>query len=155
MTLLRLETRRRHRRRGVALFPVVVCLVIATLLCGALVQTTRVRRLRGRDEAHRLQADWLAASALARARSRLAADPNYAGETWQLSPSDLAGPDPGRATIRVEMIANQSAGRRVVVVATYPAADVGRAQKTLSATLRTGTTPKPADAATKAKKEAK
>ncbi|MDE2507194.1 MAG: hypothetical protein KGM43_08295, partial [Planctomycetota bacterium] len=55
----------KHRlgRRGVALFPVVVCLVIATLLCAALVETARVRRARGRDEARRLQADWLAASA--------------------------------------------------------------------------------------------
>ncbi len=142
----------KHRpgRRGVALFPVVVCLVIATLLCAALVETARVRRARGRDEARRLQADWLAASALGRARARLAADPRYAGETWTPSPADLALPDPGRATIAVESVANQPGRRRVVVVATYPDADEHRARKTLAVLL-----PVDKPARSEAKKEAK
>ncbi len=134
MTISR--TTRAHARRGVALFPVLVCLVIAGILCAELVRSVTARRLWVREHARRSQADWIAASALERARTALRGDVAYKGETWTLTPTDLDGPDDARAVIEVSPEPGRADVRRVVVRATYPASSVTAAQRTLTTLIK-------------------
>ncbi len=75
---------RRPPRQGVALIPALVCLVLVGMLCALALRTTHTQRVVGIAEHRRLQAEWLAESGLARAAARLAADPSYKGETWDV-----------------------------------------------------------------------
>lgn len=76
------------------------------------------KQLRGQQD--RAQAIWLAEAALERAAVRLAADPSYVGETWQLPPQRLDGRRAGRVAIVVEPLSGQPRQRLVRVVADFP-----------------------------------
>jgi Tfp pilus assembly protein PilX len=81
---------------------VLVCLVVAAMIGGALLRTGLVQRRRIQMEERRLQALWLAESGLERAAARLADAHDYRGETWEVPAADLGGPWPGTVTIAVE-----------------------------------------------------
>jgi hypothetical protein len=126
-------------RRGAVVVVVIVCLVVITLLCGALLRTGLARRAQVRSEERRLQADWLAESGLERAAARLASDAGYAGETWELSPKDLDGVAPGVVRIVVEPLEGRPRGRRVRVQADYPRDPPLRARRSRHWVVELGT----------------
>lgn len=111
----------RPRRRGLALVPALACLVLVTMLCGAMLKLVQTHRGAARDEERRMQAEWLAESGAARASARLAADDSYKGETWDIPTATLDGA--GRVTIVVEAVEKAPGRRRVRVEADYPSGD--------------------------------
>ena len=103
------------RRPGMVMLMALLVISLAAVsaaLCAQ--QHIQVRRQSVR-EAHARQAQWLAESALSRARAALADDANYEGETWQPE-SDV----PAQAIIVVtKNEADQS--RQITIDAQYPA----------------------------------
>ena len=65
------------------------------------------------------QADWLAESGIECAAARLAADPKYRGETWNVSAAELGGRDDGTVAIRVEDLPGRPGSRAIRVEADY------------------------------------
>ena len=121
-------TTRRPDRRGLAILPAFVCLILVTLFCGVLLKLAASHRLLVRSEQKRLQADWLVQSGLERAAARLAADAGYRGETWEIAAKEMAAGAPGVVRIAVEPIEKASNRRRVRVEADYPRDDTLRAR---------------------------
>jgi Tfp pilus assembly protein PilV len=102
---------------------VLLAVAMAMVIGWARVAVVQIRQAHAAED--QLQADWLAESALARAGAKLAANPDYQGETWQASATELdrstatAG---GVTLITVEPIADRPTARRVSVRADFPAA---------------------------------
>jgi hypothetical protein len=117
------------KRRGLVSVAVIVCLLIITMICGALLRIGLAERRLIQDEERRLQAEWLVESGLERAAERLATSGNYEGETWKIPASELNGPAPGVVRIVVETPASQPRRRRVRVEADYPANSDSRARQ--------------------------
>jgi Tfp pilus assembly protein PilX len=109
-----------RKRRGAVLIVAMVCVAVATAAMISLVRLAMAQRNRLGAEALRLQCAWLAESALERAAWRLAADPKYPGETWNLPADTFGGSDPAAVTIQVEPIPEQPMRRLVRVRADYP-----------------------------------
>jgi type II secretory pathway pseudopilin PulG len=99
---------------------VLVALLIVMLLGAALANAFIARRQLVRHSEQQQQAFWLAESAMQRAVYRLANDPEYQGETWQVPADDLGGTYVGVAIIQVDAIAEADTERRITVEATYP-----------------------------------
>ena len=68
---------------------VLVCLIILTLISGAILKASVAHRQLAASQEHRLQAEWLAESGAQRAMARLGRDRDYAGETWSIGVDDL------------------------------------------------------------------
>ena len=110
----------RPERRGSAIVAVVVCLVAITTICGALLRVGLEERRILRGEEHRLQAEWLAESGMARAVARLAESDDYDGETWEIPANALGGASPGLVKIVVTDVKSEPRHRLVTVQADYP-----------------------------------
>ena len=125
VTLNRFETRlmtspiatRRTSRKGAALVVAMACLVVLGLALATTMKTMAAQHTRLALQGRILQADCLAESAARRAAAQLAADADYQGEAWQLTPADLAGPRGANVTIRVRAIENEPAQRQIDIVA--------------------------------------
>lgn len=115
-------TRKPIRRRGLALIPALACLALVGLLCAATLRMAHTQRSAAADEERRMQTEWLAEAGLARAAARLAADPGYHGETWDVTLDDSAGV----VRIAVEADDARPGRRRVRVEADYPRGDTPR-----------------------------
>jgi hypothetical protein len=87
------------------------------------------------EQACQVQAAWLAESGLERAAWRLAAEADYAGETWALSADQLAAADPAVVQIRVETMPEQPHRRVVHVQADYPDHPQHRARESKQAVV--------------------
>ena len=130
----------RGRRRGAALVIVLILLLAVMVIVGSLVcmLLAEHRRLRGYDD--RLQAMWLAESALQRASAQLARSAEYSGETWSVSAESLGGNRDGSVEILVQSVAGEPDARRVQVTADYPADPLHRKRYskeiTISLTIR-------------------
>jgi len=137
--------RQRHpnRRRGLTLVPALVCLVVASLLCAALIKKAHTQRELVRSAEHQVQAEWLAESGLERAVARLAADRAYPGETWNI-PSDMLGNQgAGTGVVRIVVSSvNEPTARKVWVEADYPSGDESRARQSRTLTVDLGPDPK-------------
>ena len=135
---------KRTQRRGLAIIPVLVTLVLVTLYTGILMRQVANRRSTYRDEERRMQAEWLAESGLARASARLDADRLYKGETWEIPAGELGGL-PAVVRITVEPVNDRPARRRVRVESDYPRGDAPRARmsKTLTFELKPETPGEP------------
>ncbi len=107
-----------QRRRGVVMVMVIVCLVVATVVCGLLLKTAVLARESADAQHHRVQARWLAESGIERAAARLAQDARYSGETWTLPAAEL--PHGGLVRIAVESPRGRAGARLVRVEARYP-----------------------------------
>lgn len=118
----------KRRNRGAVLIVVLVCFVVAASLFVLVARHAGVERRASETRLWTLQAQWVAEAAVERAVARLAADANYQGETWTLSPADLAGGAGARAVIHVERAADRPDGRRIRVEAEYPNDPVHRAR---------------------------
>ena len=110
----------RRPRRGIVLIALMIFLAVAMAMVLAWLKLAGLERRQLRSLQAQAQATWLAESALQRAAARLAADPQYSGETWKLTPADLGGRDAGEVVIRVDAIADQPAERSIIVQADYP-----------------------------------
>ena len=109
------------KRQGAVLMAVVVCLFVIGLVGANLLTTLMSRERQMRIEQHRMQAFWLAESAIDRARARLRESPDYNGETWQpsLTRPVAGGALQAEATIRIQR--RQAAPQLLVLVETkYP-----------------------------------
>jgi Tfp pilus assembly protein PilX len=126
------------RRPGAVTVAVLVCLVVAAMIGGALLRTGFVQRRRIQMEERRLQALWLAESGLERAAARLADAPDYRGETWEVPAADLGGPWAGTVTIAVETTNAPPSRRTVRVQADYPNGAEPRARHHTQAVLDPG-----------------
>jgi len=109
-----------HRRRAVAALIVLLAIAIAVVVFGSLLKTARIAHRAGTDEAAQAQAEWLIESAIERAARKLADDPGYRGETWNLSAKQLGLPEKGLVVITVETSDDQSNERAVHIRADYP-----------------------------------
>ncbi len=114
--------RSRHfpARPGMALIVVMALLAVAGVVLAAVVSLGLAQRRAQRVEIWHMQAEWLAESALERAMARLAADPTYAAETWQIPAEQLGGPDGARVVIRVEPAPAQPGAVLVHAHVQYP-----------------------------------
>jgi hypothetical protein len=93
---------------------------VATALFLTVVRHAALQRQALRSQWQQAQAGWLAQSAIERAVARLAAQPDYRGETWHVSAGELGGPDAGVVVIRVQSAAEQPGRRTISVEADYP-----------------------------------
>ena len=108
------------RRSGMILAMVLVALFVVMLLGAAFANAFVAQRQLVRHSQQQQQAFWLAESALQRAAYRLANEPDYQGETWQVASDDLGGIYAGVALVKVETVAEAGTGHRIIVDATYP-----------------------------------
>jgi Tfp pilus assembly protein PilX len=129
-------SRSRFRRRsGFVLMTAMVLLAVAMAIVVGWVKIAVLEVRETHLAEDRLQAEWLAESALARAGAKLLADRDYHGETWQVTAPELgrsssrqkstasgeaAGPG-GLTLISVEPLADRPTARRVRVRADFPA----------------------------------
>ena len=111
---------KRRRRQGVVLVVVIVCVMVAAVVFTSIVKLAAAQRRMIDRQSWQMQATWLAESGLERAAWRLAADPNYPGETWTLPADQLAGTDGAVVKINVETIPELPNRRLVRIRADYP-----------------------------------
>src|SRR5438105_13676666 len=101
----------RRRRRGLTVVAVLVCLVIVTLISGALLKVGIAHRDQVRAQGHKLQAEWLAQSGIDRAIAQLASKSDYTGETWELTHRDLDVTEPSSTQPGPAAVVRISVGR--------------------------------------------
>jgi hypothetical protein len=123
----------RRRRRGAVLAAALACLLITVLLSAALATSALQRQRQLKMHERQLQAEWLANSAVHLAAARLRADPEYQGETWSPTQTDLESRYAGETVITVTAADNDR--RRVTVEILYPddPIDRTRLEKTIVA----------------------
>jgi Tfp pilus assembly protein PilX len=133
----------RARHRGLTAVAVLVCLIIITMISGAVVRVALARRDEARAHERSLQAEWLAEAGIQRALARLDADPAYSGETWEIAAPDLDSADGALVTITVGPAPGDPKRRVVRARADYPRDPPRRARCTRSLELgpRTGIRP--------------
>ena len=107
-------------RRGAVLMIALVCVGLASVVLLALLRLAVAWDDVARIEEKQLQANWLAESALDRAAARLAADADYEGETWRVTPQLLGGREAAVVKIEVQRLPDSPTRRRVRVRADYP-----------------------------------
>jgi Tfp pilus assembly protein PilX len=107
-------------RRGMLAIAVLVCLIVLTLISGAILRVGVAQRDEVRAQERRLQAEWLAEAGLRRALARLEADPEYAGETWKVDARELDSSDGANVAIAVERPPGDPKARTIRVRADYP-----------------------------------
>jgi type II secretory pathway pseudopilin PulG len=123
------------RRRGLTVVAVLVCLIIITMISGAVVRVGLARRDEVRAQQRNLQAEWLAEAGIQRALARLAADPAYTGETWEIAARDLDSADAALVTITVGPAPGDPKQRHIRAQADYPRDPPRRARYTRSVNL--------------------
>ncbi len=106
-----------------------VAIAVAGMMAVSIVRFSLVARRAGRVEAWRVQADWLAESALERAAARLASDSTYKGETWTIPADAFDGSEDAAVKIDVAAVADQPDRRAVSVRADYPNHSHNRARQ--------------------------
>jgi len=109
---------------------VLVALGLAAVIVGALLQLAGMERSLLTSRQQESQARWLAESGVERAVARLAADRQYAGETWSLTQDDLSGRGRGEVTIRVETDAASANRKLISVEADFPSDATSRKRYT-------------------------
>lgn len=119
------------RRRGTVLVVLVVLLLVAVSIAGAVLRAVLLDARQFATDRQAVQADRLAEAGLARAAARLAGDPSYSGEEWMV---ELAAGE--RATVVITLA--ESGGRRTVeAAAVYPAGSDRAVRSRRSAVLTT------------------
>ena len=105
------------RRRAMVSIIMLVALIVVGLMAAGVLRVLAARRATIRAEERALQVEALVGSGIDRALARLAADPAYPGETWEIPAADLLGRGPARVAIRLTPDASNPADRRLVVIA--------------------------------------
>jgi type II secretory pathway component PulK len=120
MTVTSKTRQRKKPARGMTAVAVLVCLIIMTMITGAILKVSLAQRDQLRAQERRLQAEWLAESGIQRALARLDTEPDYRGETWEISARDLDSSEAARVMITVESVAENQGQRQVRAQADYP-----------------------------------
>jgi Tfp pilus assembly protein PilX len=120
----------RNDRRALLVLSVLACLTLVMLLAAAWLRILVLERQQLRAQQNRMQAEYLAQSALSRAAARLAANPKYDGETFRASAESLGAGSPAAVTIRVEA-GDDPQDRLVTASAQVPADGRDRAQRSI------------------------
>ena len=123
------------RRRGFIAVALVMTLAVVTILGGSLFRAVVLRRADLRSAERRLQAEWLAQSGMGRAMARLSKEPDYAGETWELTAAEFGGRGDGAVVIKVEAVTGKPSLRLIRVRADYPKAEARRARESIEQTI--------------------
>jgi hypothetical protein len=113
-------TTRTQRHRGLTAVAVLICLIIITMIAGAVLKVGLAQRDQVRSQERRLQAEWLAEAGIQRALARVAVEPGYPGETWEISARDLDSADTALVTIIVEPAPDDPKRPRIRAWADYP-----------------------------------
>lgn len=116
-------------RRGLLLVGVLGTLILLSLLVPVWLEHTALERRQVRTQQDRMQAEYLARAGGALAEARLAADADYAGETWRIVASELGGANDAEIVIRIEPKPDEPARRRVIATAALPHAGPRRIQR--------------------------
>ena len=127
-----------QRRRGAIMIVAMVALMLSSVLLASLIKCGVEQRKQLRFEQHRLQAEWMAESALSRALDRLKTDPGYRGEDWRIPPDELDGLHSGIVTITVKGADEKPRTQIVSVEAVYPAGEPRFARRTRQVTVESG-----------------
>lgn len=106
-------------RGGAILIVALVCLLVVTGLLGTLLQGTLRAHRQLHAERDRIQTDLLLQAGMDRAAFRLANEPSYRGETWNLPAAAILGTREGRVTIVASRDSEQTPWK-VQVMAEYP-----------------------------------
>ncbi len=116
--------RRRTRRKGLALVAVLVFAVVILMLLTAMTKalTRDQRQVRGAQ--NRLQASWLAESAVQRTVSSLKESPDYEGESWDVPADKFGNEDGASVVIQVEQGDESSTSRTVLIEARFPSQSI-------------------------------
>jgi hypothetical protein len=114
---------------------VVAVMFVLALLGGGLIRVVWLRHGDLRAAERRLQAEWLAESALDRAAARLNDDANYAGETWTIPAERLGSRDGGSVRIVVDPVPDHPDRRVVRARADFPADGPRRVRHSRSLTI--------------------
>ena len=116
-----------HARRGTILVAVLICLLAVGLIGAGLVRLLTLHPQQLRMQSWQQQAAWLAESGLSRARSRLAEDDQYEGETWQVPAEQLDGKYAGVVTIQLQPVDDEPQQQTLLIEAIYPDDPIQRA----------------------------
>ncbi|MEN6448911.1 MAG: hypothetical protein ABFC96_00330 [Thermoguttaceae bacterium] len=108
---------------------ILVCFALAAAMFVVLARLAFTARRAAETQQWAVQAQWLAEAGLDRAAARLQQQPDYSGETWRISASELAGKQAAVVKIRVDGIADL-APHRIYVEADYPDDPVHRSRCT-------------------------
>lgn len=122
-------------RRGLVSVAILIALIVIGLVCAGMLRAALGRRSEVGIEERRLQASWLAESALGRASARLAESDTYTGEAWDIPAGEMGGRDAGSVLIRVEPVPDHPDRRKVTIQADYPRDQVRRARRSLEVVL--------------------
>lgn len=116
------------RRRGAAMMVALVVVTLVGILSVACLREClrHDRQLRRENDAR--QAQWLAESALQRARAAIAKNADYRGETWKVSVPQPSGDVAGTVDIQIK-------DSRLTIDALFPADPIHGARQKLSVTL--------------------
>ncbi len=124
-----------RRKGGFVAAVAVVLLFLLVLLGGGLLRVVWLRHSDLRGAERRLQAEWLAESALDRAAACLAVEPGYRGETWIIPAEHFNGRDAAEVRIEIRPAPDDAARRVVHARADYPAAGTRRARQSREITI--------------------
>lgn len=113
-------------RSGAALIIALALLTVASLLGAIVVRSVILHGRQLQRTPWQLQAESLAEAGLLRAAALAKANPEYAGETWQIPAADLGEPFAARVEIR-----RDATGMTVTVL--YPDRETNRVQLTRTA----------------------
>jgi Tfp pilus assembly protein PilX len=119
----------RHDRSGAVLAVALICLLVITALGGLLLRALIAERRQSERQRYETQALWIAESAVQRAMSQLASNPDYAGETWRLETEQNGANAPGSAVIQLRSTADDRTQVRILVEVQYPTDAVYRVRQ--------------------------
>ncbi len=109
-------------RTGAVLVAALVCLLVIMAMIGMMLRRTLREQQQLHAERDLRQTKLLLQAGIARAAVRLAADPNYRHETWNLPPDAVMNSGEGRVTISLSPL-SEPHFLTATVIAEYP---VGR-----------------------------
>jgi Tfp pilus assembly protein PilV len=118
----------RHRR-GMVLIVLLVCLAVAAALILSAGRIALVSHQATQTAQWKTQSRWLVESGMERAAAKLAADPAYAGETWNIPAAELGTEDNGVVRIEVKPVDGQPSRRAVRIEADFPDDPVHRTRQ--------------------------
>ncbi len=106
-------------RRGLVSVTMLIGLIILGLVAASLLKVAIARRSAAKSEENQRQAELLIDSAVARAAARLDANPDYAGDVWEIAAEELVGRGSARITTQVKPDPALPGGRSLVLNLEY------------------------------------
>jgi hypothetical protein len=118
----------RRPRSAVVLIVALCAMALAVVVFATTVKMAAAQRRSLDSQVWQAQAAWLARSAVTRAAARLATEPAYGGESWDVPAAALGGGDAATVTVHVERVPGRPARRLVRAIAIFPVDPIQRAR---------------------------